>query len=71
MTGPLNGSVPSASVTLGPPFAPCKAIARLTSLTLLLPTVGAIWSVLSTPKARPSASMKALPESPGMPGVTV
>ena len=32
---------------------------------------GASWSVLRTPNPRPWRSMNALPESPGMPGVTV
>jgi hypothetical protein len=35
------------------------------------PASGAIWTVLNTPKAWPVEFMKPLPESPGIPGVTV
>ena len=41
------------------------------SPTPLLPASGAIATVLSTPSAWPLAFRNALPESPGMPGVTV
>jgi hypothetical protein len=37
----------------------------------LLAGAGAACTVLSVPNARPWSSMNALPESPGMPGVTV
>jgi hypothetical protein len=41
------------------------------SPTPLAAAIGAICTVDRTPKARPCASMDALPESPGMPGVAV
>jgi hypothetical protein len=41
------------------------------SPTPLLAGSGAIATVLSVPRAAPSAFRKAEPESPGMPGVTV
>ncbi len=62
--------MPFASVT----SAPCDrayASSRDRSPTPLEPASGAIASVESVPNARPCLSMNALPESPGMPGVTV
>ena len=35
------------------------------------PDQGAIWTVLRIPKAWPALFRKPLPESPGMPGVSV
>jgi hypothetical protein len=66
----VKASVPLASVTPAP-WAFAYASSRDRSPTPLAPTLGAICSVLRTPKALPSRLMKALPESPGMPGETV
>ena len=50
-------------------WAYASSLAR--SPTPLEPASGARATVESTPRAEPSALMNPLPESPGMPGVTV
>src|SRR5207248_11055555 len=68
----LNDSVPGTSVTLVKDECACRYCnSRFTSPTPFEPASGAISTVLRMPSALPLASRKALPESPGMPGVTV
>ena len=70
-SGPRNGTVPFASVTLNAELASMYCTARFRSLTPLESGSGARASVLRTPRPRPWRSRKALPESPGTPGLSV
>ncbi len=67
----LKGVVPGATASPSPvtPLAYASSLASVP--TPLLAGTGASSTVESTPSASPLASMKALPESPGMPGVSV
>ena len=67
---PVNGSVPLASGRAGRRGRACRR-ARAGRRRRWRPAIGASWSVLRHAERRPVASMKPLPESPGMPGVTV